>query len=205
VFNLDVPANSEVTAIDRAARQVAVTDRATGLEYWEDYDHLILSPGAAPVVPPLPGIDRPGHFTLRTIPDMDGILVWVRFRDARTAWVVGGGYIGVEAAEQLQHPGLSVTLVEALPQILRPFDPEMVEPVHQELLSHSVALRLGHAVAGFDAAAESERALASVVTLKGGTRIPADVGHPGPRGATGDDARRRQRVGARPGPWHPGG
>jgi NADPH-dependent 2,4-dienoyl-CoA reductase/sulfur reductase-like enzyme len=175
VFNLDVRANSEVTAIDRAARQVAVTDRTTGREYREDYEHLILSPGAAPVVPPLPGIDRPGHFTLRTIPDMDGILAWVRSRDAKTACVVGGGYIGVEAAEQLRHLGLSVTLVEALPQILRPFDPEMVEPVHQELRSHGVALRLGHAVAGFEAAAESEQALASVVSLKNGTRVLADV------------------------------
>lgn len=175
VFNLDVRANSEVTAIDRAARQVAVTDRATGRVYREDYEHLILSPGAAPVVPPLPGIDRPGHFTLRTIPDMDGILAWVRSRDAKTACVVGGGYIGVEAAEQLQHLGLSVTLVEALPQILRPFDAEMVAPVHQELRSNEVSLRLGHAVAGFEAAAKSERALASVVTLKNGIRVPADV------------------------------
>jgi rhodanese-related sulfurtransferase len=89
--------------------------------------------------------------------------------------VVGGGYIGVEAAEQLRHLGLSVTLVEALPQILRPFDPEMVEPVHQELRSHGVVLRLGHAVAGFKTPAESERALASVVTLKNGTNVPADV------------------------------
>lgn len=175
VFNLDVRANTEVIAIDSQARQVVARDVTTGQEIREDYEHLILSPGAKPLVPPIPGIQRAGHFTLRTIPDMDAILAWIEQTQAKTAVVVGGGYIGLEAAEQLHERGLKVAVVEALPQVLKPFDPEMAAHVHKELKAHGIDLRLGSGVTGFEPANGQESAGASVVTLADGSRLPADL------------------------------
>lgn len=175
VFNLDVRANTEVIAIDPQARQVVAHDVTTGHEIREDYEHLILSPGAKPLVPPIPSIQRAGHFTLRTIPDMDAILAWIEKTQAKTAVVVGGGYIGLEAAEQLHERGLKVAVVEALPQVLKPFDPEMAAHVHKELKDHGIDLRLGSGVTGFEPANGQESAGASVVTLADGSRLPADL------------------------------
>ncbi|MCX7827144.1 MAG: FAD-dependent oxidoreductase, partial [Verrucomicrobiae bacterium] len=117
-FNLDVRVNSEAMGIDRAARRVRVRELTTGREYDESYDALLLSTGAAPLKPPIPGIDRPGHFVVRNIPDVDAISAWVRDCPKGRAVVVGGGYIGLEMAEQIQRRGLAVTVVEALPQVM---------------------------------------------------------------------------------------
>lgn len=174
-FNLDVRVNSEVVAIDRLQRLVRVRELTGGKEYEESYDALVLSTGASPLVPPIPGIDRPGHFTVRNIPDVDRIQAWLANQPAKRAVVVGGGYVGLEMAEQLHRKGLKVTVVEALPQIMAPLDPEMAAWLNLELKANGVDLQLNDPVAGFEAPADGEAALASFVTLRSGKRLPADV------------------------------
>jgi len=174
-FNLDVRCSQEVLAIDRAGRRVRVRDLASGRDYEEAYDALLLSPGAAPLRPPIPGIERPGHFTLRIVPDAEEITAWLEEMPKGRAVVVGGGYIGLEMAEQLHRRGLAVTVVEALPQVLAPFDPEMAAWLHQELRAQGVTLCLGDAVAAFEPPAPGQSARASVVVLKSGRRLEADV------------------------------
>lgn len=174
-FNLDVRVNSEVTGIDRSARLVKVRDLISGREYEQPYDALILATGAAPLLPPIPGIGRDGHFVVRNIPDVERIKAWTEGSDGCRAVVVGGGYIGLEMAEQLvRHGGISVSLVEAFPQVMAPLDPEMAAWLHLELRKNGVELFLGNPVAAFEAPAESEPARASVVVLKDGQRLPAD-------------------------------
>ena len=175
-FNLDVRVNSEVTGIDRTERLVKVRERNSGREYEQPYDALILSTGATPLLPPIPGIEREGHFTVRNIPDVERIKAWIKECRVCRAVIVGGGYIGLEMAEQLvRHGGLSVTVVEALPQVMAPLDPEMAAWLHLELRRHGVDLFLGDPVAAFDNSAKGESARASVVELKSGQRLPADA------------------------------
>jgi NADPH-dependent 2,4-dienoyl-CoA reductase/sulfur reductase-like enzyme/rhodanese-related sulfurtransferase len=149
-FRVDVRLENEATAIDPGRRVVAVRDLRSGREYEEPYDALVLAAGAAPIRPPLPGINAPGIFSLRTIPDTRRIRAWIDERRARSAVIVGGGFIGLEMAENLVHRGLSVNLVEGLNQVLAPLDPEMVAPVHARLREKGVALHLGEMVAGFE-------------------------------------------------------
>ncbi len=174
-FNLDVRVLTEVVAIDRAARKVKVREVQTGREYEQPYDGLILSTGASPLLPPIPGIDRPGHFTVRNIPDVQKIVAWIKEGQAGRAVVVGGGYIGLEMAEQLKRRGLAVTVVEALPQVMAPFDPEMAAWLHKELRAQGVDLHLNDPVAAFEAPTGSEQARASMVVLKSSQRLPADL------------------------------
>lgn len=148
-YNLDVRVNSEVTAIDRTNRQVSITNLNTNEKYCENYDALILSPGAKPIIPSIPGSTSPGIFTLRNIPDMDAIDSWIKNRSAKTAVIVGGGYIGLEMAEALQHRNLQVTMVELAPQVMGPVDNEMANLLHQELLSQGVKLELASAAREF--------------------------------------------------------
>lgn len=171
VFRLDVRANTEVVSIDRAAKTVVARNVVSGEETTERYDDLILATGASAVMPPIPGLRRPGHFTLRTIPDMDGVMDWITKRNAKTALVLGGGFIGLEAAEQLHRRGLSVTVIEQLPQVLAPIDPEMAAHVHIELKKHGVRLELSNGVERFEDTATG----ASIAVLANDTRIPADV------------------------------
>jgi NADPH-dependent 2,4-dienoyl-CoA reductase/sulfur reductase-like enzyme/rhodanese-related sulfurtransferase len=174
-FNLDVRVLTEAVSLDRRAQQVELHDVTSGRRYWEPYDALVLSTGAAPLKPPIPGIERPGHFTVRSIPDAEAIIAWIEDRGARHAVVVGGGYIGLEMAEQLHRRGLSVALAEALPQVMAPLDAEMAAWLHEELRAHGVALHLSDGVATFEPPRADEEAMASVVVLNSGTRLPADV------------------------------
>ena len=175
-FNLDVRVHSEVTAIDRARREVHVSDRASGRQSSLPFDSLILSTGAAPLRPPIPGIDRDGHFTVRNIPDVDRIQAWIRDHPGgRRAIVVGGGYIGLEMAEQLTRRGLETVVVEAMPQVMAPLDPEMAAWLQGELCENGVGLHLGDSVAGFEPPREAETAQASVVVLRSGKRLQADL------------------------------
>ncbi len=174
-FNLDVRVRSEVMAIDREARVVRVRELDTGREYGQPYDALVLSTGSSPLKPPIPGIDRAGHFTVRNIPDVERIMAWIKDCTACRAVVVGGGYIGLEMAEQLKRRGLGVTVVEAMPQVMTPLDPEMAAWLHGELKANSVGLHLGDPVARFEAPADGESARASVVVLRSGKRIEADI------------------------------
>jgi len=169
-FNIDFLTGHEVTALDRQAHTVTVRNLATGTEAVDHYDKLILSPGGSPVRPPIPGIDSTGITTLWTIPDMDRIVAAVR-GGARRAVVVGGGFIGVEVAENLREQKLDVALVEMLPQVLSFLDPDMAAYAHQELLAHGVELHLGDGVASF---AEGTGG-ALTVTLSSGTQLSADL------------------------------
>ncbi|MHC4406428.1 MAG: FAD-dependent oxidoreductase [Planctomycetota bacterium] len=145
-FRVDVRTRSEVLRVDREARQVVVRNLQSGQETSESYDALILSPGAEPLKPPIPGADGPDVFTLRSLHDMDAIMEAVQRADPAHAVVVGGGYIGLEMAEALRHRKLGVTLVELAKQVFVAADPEMVAPVHQQLKLHGVDLRLGTSI-----------------------------------------------------------
>jgi NADPH-dependent 2,4-dienoyl-CoA reductase/sulfur reductase-like enzyme/rhodanese-related sulfurtransferase len=175
-FNLDVRVQSEVVSIDCEAKVVSVRERANGREYALPYDALVISTGAAPLSPPIPGIEREGHFVVRNVPDVVRIKSWISESEGTRAVVVGGGYIGLEMAEQLvRHGGVSVSIVEALPQVMAPLDPEMAAWLHLELQQHGVELCTGSAVAAFEAPSDAEPARASIVVLKDGRRLPADV------------------------------
>jgi NADPH-dependent 2,4-dienoyl-CoA reductase/sulfur reductase-like enzyme/rhodanese-related sulfurtransferase len=167
-LDLDVRVRAEVTAIDRAAHRVIVREHATGRIYEEPYDKLVLAPGAAPIRPPLPGIDHPAIFTLRNLADLDGILARLA-AGARRA-VVMGGYIGLEAAENLQRRGLAVTVLEKMPQLMGALDPEMAFFLQEELVRHGVPVCTGCGVAGFE-----DRAGAVVVRAENGGAWEADL------------------------------
>lgn len=139
-FKLDVRVATEVTAIDPAAKSVKVKDWLKNEEYVLSYDKLILSPGASPVVPPIPGIER--ALTLRTVEDVEKIADRVNAKP-QSAVVIGGGFIGVEIAENLVHKGVPTTVVEAAPQVLAPLDPEMATLVAKEMRKSGVSLHLG--------------------------------------------------------------
>ncbi len=148
-FTIDVRIRSEVLTIDRVAKRVRVRDSTSSREYHQDYDKLILSPGGAPVRPPLPGIDHPAIFTLRSVSDAHAIRTFILKHQAHSAVVVGGGFIGLEMTENLRHRGLSVTLIEMAGQVMLSLDSEMAEFIHQHLQHHGVDLRLGEPVEGF--------------------------------------------------------
>lgn len=147
-FNIDVRTESEVIGIDPASKTVRVRSKERG-EYQENYDALILSPGAKPIRPNLPGIHSSRIHTLRNIPDTDRIKQRVVEERAASAIVIGGGFIGVEMAENLREIGLEVTLIEGGPQILAPFDPEMAGVLAKELEDHGVKLRMSQTVTSF--------------------------------------------------------
>ncbi len=146
-LNLDVRVFSEVTAIDRAAKKVSVLESRSGRIYEESYDKLILAPGAKSLRPPLPGLDHPAIFELRTIADMDRIIE--RIGSGAKRAVVMGGYIGIEAAENLRMRGLDVTVIEKMPQLMGPLDPEMAQFLQDELVRHGIGVRTGCGVTGF--------------------------------------------------------
>ena len=139
-FKLDVRVATEVTSINPSAKSIQVKDWQKNDEYELSYDKLILSPGASPVVPPIPGIER--ALTLRTVEDVEKIADRVNAKPL-SAVVIGGGFIGVEIAENLVHKGVPTTVVEAAPQVLAPLDPEMATLVAKEMRKHGISLHLG--------------------------------------------------------------
>lgn len=169
-FNLQVRNLSEVTAIDREKKEVTVKDLRTGTIYQEGYDKLVLSPGAEPVRPPLPGINQEGIFTLRNVPDTDRIKKYIEARQPRRAVVVGAGFIGLEMAENLHHSGINVTIVEMADQVMTPLDLSMASLVHQHLKTKNVEFYLKTAVSSFDR--EDDRI---VVRLSSSKAIKADM------------------------------
>ncbi|MFA7343586.1 MAG: FAD-dependent oxidoreductase [Terrimicrobiaceae bacterium] len=166
-FNIEVRTEHEVVTIDRAAHEIGVKELQTGRTCRESYDALVLSPGASAIRPPLPGVDLPGIFVVRTIPDSRQIRAWIGNNAAKSAVVVGGGFVGLEMAENLVHRGLSVTVVEMLDQVMPPLDPEMARPVQEHLEKHGVKIALGDGVAGF----ESHGGRISVKTISGAEHV----------------------------------
>jgi NADPH-dependent 2,4-dienoyl-CoA reductase/sulfur reductase-like enzyme/rhodanese-related sulfurtransferase len=187
-FAIDVRTRCEVVGISSKAKTVELKNHATGKLTTEPYDKLVLSPGAAPIRPPLPGIDLPGIFSVRTVPDARVIREWIEqglsdlteermstgfqpLDKAKAAVVVGGGYIGLEMAENLAHRGLEVTIVEMLDQVMAPLDPECARLVERHLEKNGVRLALNDAVAGFKQTASGSLE----VLTKSGKAHPADI------------------------------
>jgi len=172
-FNIAVHTRHEVIAIDRARRTIRVRalDETGRPERDEAYDALVLSPGAAPIRPPLAGIDLPGVFAVRTIPDSVRIRSWIDERRPARAVVVGGGFIGLEMAENLARRGIEVTILEKLNQVMPPLDPEMAYPVQEHLAAQGVTLHLGDGLAHF----EGDGGGRLVVLTEAGARLIADL------------------------------
>lgn len=168
-FGVDVRVFSEVIAIDRTAKSVTVKNHMSGETYQESYDKLVLSMGAEPIKPPIDGVDSNKVFTLRNIPDTYKIKEFVDTNKPSTAVVVGGGYIGVEMAENLHNAGVKVTLVEMQNQVIAPLDLDMACDVHKYMQSKGVTLMLSNAVTGIK---ESDNGL--IISLKDG-EIKADM------------------------------
>jgi NADPH-dependent 2,4-dienoyl-CoA reductase/sulfur reductase-like enzyme/rhodanese-related sulfurtransferase len=188
MFAIDARANTEAISISPKNKTVDLRNVTTGEVTTEKYDKLVLSPGAAPIRPPLPGIDLPGIFSVRTVPDARVIREWIErgssdlpeehtssgFRSLekpKRAVVVGGGYIGLEMAENLVHRGLEVTIVEMLDQVMAPLDPECARLVERHLEKNGVRLALSDAVAGFKQTANGSLE----VLTKSGKAHPADI------------------------------
>ncbi|MCI6692644.1 MULTISPECIES: FAD-dependent oxidoreductase [unclassified Clostridium] len=149
-YNIEARVNSEVTLIDKENKEIEVKNYLTGETYRESYDKLILSPGAKPIVPNIPGIDKVNVFTIRNVVDIDKLNKFVKALDAKDVAVIGGGFIGVEAAENLREAGYNVSLIEALNQILKPFDYDMVQILHKEIYDKGINLIVGDKVENFE-------------------------------------------------------
>ncbi len=168
-YNLDVRVRSSVEAIDRTSKKVRIRQLDSGNVYEESYDKLILAPGAAPLRPPIPGIDLPGIFTLRNMQDMDRIVQRLA-QGVRQAVVVGAGFIGLELVENLVRRGIATTVVELQDQVLPPFDKEMTTPIAEHLTAQGVTLLLGQSAEAFQ---QTPDGLA--VQLKSGQKLPAQL------------------------------
>ena len=148
-FRVQMKVHHEVTAIDRAAKTVTVRNLETGEVFAEAYDKLLLSPGAKPTQPALPGVGLDRLFTLRTVEDTLRIHRFVAEQHPRSVVLAGGGFIGLELAENLREKGLDVTIVQRPTQLMNPFDADMAALIHREVRAHGVRLALGHTVEGF--------------------------------------------------------
>ncbi len=168
-FQIDVRNNSEVIKIDAEKKRVTVKNKGKGV-YEESFDYLILSPGARALRPNIPGINSDKIFTLRNIPDTDRVKAYVDKSDINSAIVIGGGFVGVETAENLKERGLKVTLVEAAPHILAPFDYDMVVQTEKEMAENGVRLVLGDGVKAFE-----EKGGRVEVTLNSDNKLSADM------------------------------
>ncbi len=148
-FRVDMRVHHEVTAIHPQGKTVSVRNLETGEAFEESYDKLLLSPGARPTQPPLPGMDMEQLFTLRTVEDTFRIKNYINEKHPKSAVLAGGGFIGLELAENLRRLGLDVTIVQKPKQLMNPFDPDMAALLHSEVRRHGVKLALGHLVEGF--------------------------------------------------------
>ena len=169
-FNIDVRILTDVTAINPAQKTITARNQATGQTYDETYDKLVLSPGAEPLRPLLPGINSEGIFTLRNVNDTDYIKNYVQDKKSGKAVIIGAGFIGLEMAENLKDIGMNVTIVEMGDQVMAPLDYPVAALVQQHIRSKGVTLKLSNAVSGFD---KSDKGL--MVLLKSGEIIEADV------------------------------
>lgn len=166
-YNIDIRNMSEVISINENGKTVEVLNHKTGESYTESYDKLVLSPGASPIVPPFAGLkDATNAFTLRNIPDTDAIKGYVETNKPKTAVVIGGGFIGVEMAENLAHLGIEVTLIDLANHILKPFDAEMAAILEYNLKSNGVDILTGTSVSDVTG---------DYVEISDGTRIDTDL------------------------------
>ena len=169
-FAVDVRVQNEVVSIDREKKTVLVKRVDSGETYSESYDVLVISTGSSPLKPPIPGIDSSRVQTLWTVPDTDRIRALVREQGVKSAAVIGGGFIGLEMAENLRHAGLTVSLIEALDQVMSPIDFEMAQLLHEGLLQNGVNLHLGDAVESFNDVVGGVE-----IRLKSGSTVSAEL------------------------------
>lgn len=169
-YDIDIRTFSEILSIDTTTKSVTVKNRSTGKIYNENYDKLLLSPGAEPFRPQIPGIDDSRILTLRNIPDTDRIKEKISNQTIKRAVIAGGGFIGLEMAENLRHSGIDVTIIEMAPQVMAPLDPVMASIVHHELLSNGVKLLLNESVSAFDTKGDTLK-----VILKSGKEVQTDI------------------------------
>lgn len=165
-YRIDARVFSEVTEIDRENKEVTVKNVVTGKEHKESYDKLVLSPGAKAIVPPIKGISDINLFTVRNVVDIAKLNVFIKDNGAKNITVIGGGFIGVEVAENLKEAGYNVTLVEAMDQIMRTFDYDMVQILHKSLYDNGVNLIVGDKVDSFEK---------NLVVLGSGKKVAADA------------------------------
>lgn len=165
-YNIQARVNNEVLSINKEEKNVTVKNLLTGETYKESYDKLVLSPGAKPIVPNIPGIEEVNIFTIRNVVDIDKLNKYIKSIDTKDIAVIGGGFIGVEAAENLRDAGYNVALIEGTDQILRPFDYDMVQILHKEIYDKGVNLIVGDKVEKFEKDA---------VILASGKKINAKV------------------------------
>ena len=170
-YNVEVRIKTEITGIDTGSKTVTALELETGREYSESYDKLIISTGSSPVKPPIEGIDASNIFTLWTVPQMDEIKEYIRANGAAKAAVVGGGFIGLEVAENLKELGLQVDVIEMQNQVMGPVDPEMAQLIHENMHMNGIGLHLGRGVAKFSVK-ESE---AYEIILDNGEALTADL------------------------------
>jgi len=169
-FNIDVRVENEVVKIDRENKKVIVKDLSKNVNYEESYDVLVLSPGSSPLKPPIPGIDLPNIFSLWNIPDTDAIKSFIDNNKLKTATVIGGGFIGIEMAENLHDLGLEVSLAEMAPQVMTTVDKDMAQLIHSHLAQKGVKLYLNNGVKKFEKNENS-----TDVVLSDGTTINSDI------------------------------
>ena len=151
-FRVEMRVRHEVTAINPQRKTVSVRALETGEEFEEPYDKLVLCPGAKPSLPPVPGTDIERLFTLRTVEDTFAIKDFIEREQPRSAVLAGGGFIGLELAENLRELGLEVTIVQRPQQLMKPFDPDMAALIHAECRRHGIRLELGRSVQAFEQA-----------------------------------------------------
>ncbi len=169
-FNLDIRIQSEVVAIDKGAKTVTVKNHASGETYEESYDVLVLSPGSVPLKPPIPGIDSPNIFSLWNIPDTDAVKGHVDNTKPRRAAVIGGGFIGLEMAENFHDLGMEVSVIEMMDQVMAPIDFEMASIIHNHMRNKDVQLYLQDGVKSFE-----YKEGVTTITLQSGKQVEADI------------------------------
>ena len=158
-FQITMKVRHEVTAIHAERNVVSVKNLETGAEFEERYDKLLLSPGAKPSLPPVPGTDIDRLFTLRTVEDTFRIKDYINKKKPRSVILAGGGFISLELAENLRHLGMEVTIIQRPKQLMNPFDEDMASFIHSEMRSHGIRLLLGHTVEGFEETENGVRVL----------------------------------------------
>ena len=169
-FNIDIRVRSEVTSVDLKDKTVKVHDIAANRDYTESYDKLIISTGAEPIKPPMPGIEDSRIFSLRNVPDMDKIKSYINQHKPRRAVVIGGGFIGLEMVENLHDAGLDITLIEKSNQVMAPIDFSMASIVHRHLIQKNVSLLLEEGVEQFESIEDGIN-----VVLESGGSVTADM------------------------------
>lgn len=169
-FKVDVRVQNEAVNINPKDQTVTIKDLKAGREYEESYDYLVIATGSAPVVPPIPGIDGPDIYTLWTVPDTDRIKNVIETKKPKTAAVIGGGFIGLEMAENLNRAGLEVSIVEMQDQVMAPLDFEMAQLLHENIEMNGVSLILGDGVASFE-----HKDGKTFITLNSGKELQTDM------------------------------